>query len=243
MRIAVIDDYEPDRMAVADCTRRYLKEHGNRPALFQFYSGGGEFIGHLAPGLFDLVLLDCCMEGMDGLQTAKELRRKDDTAALVFITSCQDYAVDGYLVSASGYLVKPYDYPAFSQVLSAVFNRCPHRKEAITVSDGNDQRQILVEDIVYCEVDGHYIKLHCTGPALIRVRMTFSAITALLSPYPEFLVCYRGCLINMAHTRKAEEMNFLMDIGDRVPFRRKERMKLLRQYSDYLFDKSRTGCL
>lgn len=241
MRIAVIDDYEPDRLAAADYTRQYLKENGNSSAQFHLYSGGREFISSLAPRLFDLVLLDCCMKGMDGLQTAKEMRRKDRDAALVFITSCEDYAVDGYLVSALGYLVKPYNYHKFSHVLTTVFSRFPLKKETVIISDGNAKRQLLVEDIVFCDIDGHYVQLHCSGPSLIRVRMTFSAILVLLASYPQFLECYRGCLINMAHVRKAEEMNFLMDTGERVPFRRKERLRLLRQYSDYLFDRSRTN--
>lgn len=243
MRIAVIDDYEPDRLIVADCARRYLKEHGDPPVQLKLYCGGEEFIASLAPRLFDLVLLDCCMDGMDGLQTARELRKRDEAAALIFITSCQDYAIGGYLVSASGYLVKPYDYHDFSQVLSSVLCRFPYKKEAITVSDGKDQMQILIEDIVSCDVAGHYVQLHCTGDALIRSRMTFSTIASLLAPYPQFLECYRGCLINMNHACKAEEMNFLMDTGERVPFRKKEHLKLLRQYSEFLFDKSRAGRL
>lgn len=239
MTIAIVDDYEPDRLAVAGCARRYLNEHKGPKAQFRFYPGGREFLAGLSPKAFDLVFLDCCMDGMDGLQTARKLRQRDEAVALIFITSCCDYAVEGYLVSAAGYLVKPYTYDGFSNVFDPVFNRFSYQREMIQVTAGNGQKRILVDDIIFCDVDGHYVIFHLAWVPFLRVRMTFAAITALLDPYPQFLTCYRGCLINLAHTSKAEELNFLMDNGERVPFRRKERTKLLSSYSDYLFEKAR----
>lgn len=243
MTIAVVDDFKQDRMDIADFTGRYLREHDGPSPQFFFYSSGEDFIIEMRTRSFDIVLLDCCMDGMDGMQTAQELRRQDKDAALIFITSCRDYAVGGYLVSAAGYLLKPYTYDAFTQVFGTVYNRHPKRKDIITVMDGQEKRRVLVDDIVYCDISGHYAQIHMPGGMVIKVRMTFSDLFSLLSPYPQFLECYRGCLINMAHTCKAEELNFLMDTGERVPFRKKEHGQLLQQYSNYLFDKVRSDCL
>ena len=73
----------------------------------------------------------------------------------------------------------------------------------------------------------------------ITLEEACAALLRLLAPYPQFLFCYRGCAVNLAHVRRAEELAFLMDTSERVPFRRKERAKLLRQYEDYLFEKAR----
>lgn len=240
MTIAVVDDYEADQKDIASHTERFLQEHDSSPVQFYFYSSGEEFISALSPHFFDLVLLDCCMEGMDGMETAKELRRKDKEAALIFITSCKDYAVGGYLVAASGYLVKPYTYDTFSCVLNAACSQRPRKRKMITVLDGRETKRILVDDIVYCDIEGHYVQIHFSNGGRMRVRMTFGALASILAPYPQFLECYRGCLINMAHTYKAEESNFVMDTGERVPFRRKEHIRLLKEYSSYVFDKTRS---
>lgn len=241
MRVAVVDDFEPDRRKIAENILRFCEERQVlEPRLF-CYASGEEFLGALQPEFFDLILMDCCMSGMDGLETAKRLRRVDEEAILIFITSCRDYAVGGYLVSAAGYLVKPYAYEVFSGVLDKALAKFAKKQDIITVTDGNEKRKILADDIVYCDIAGHYVQIHLTASRLLRVRMSFASFLLLLAPYPQFLVCYRGCLINMAHTCKAEEMNFLMDTGERVPFRKKEHSKLVRKYSEYLFGQARIG--
>lgn len=98
----------------------------------------------------------------------------------------------------------------------------------------------MVDDIVYCDIQGHCVQIHLKGGGMARARMRFSTLAELLTPYPQFLQCFRGCIINMAHTIKAEELNFLMDTGERVPFRRKEHGRILERYSSYLINKVRT---
>lgn len=240
MTIAVIDDLEQDQLEISSCTSRFLSEHHGPAPQFCFYSSGEEFIAALSPHFFDIVLLDCCMEGMDGLETARRMRTLDKEASLIFITSCQDFAVDGYLVSAAGYLVKPFEYHSFSLVFDNVYNKLNPKKEFITVPDGNEKKPVFVDEIVYCDICGHYVQIHFPESKIMRIRMTFSALSSLLAPYPQFLECYRGCIVNMDHVHQTEELNFLMDSQERVPFRKKEQGSLLKKYSNYLFNKVRS---
>lgn len=239
MNIAIVDDCRPDCETIDAHVRRFLQRKGEPLPNTRFFESGEAFINAFSPGCFDLVLLDCCMKGMDGLQTARAMRDRDQETALVFITFCQDYAVDGYLVDAAGYLVKPFSEEAFAKTFMAAQRRLPQRRAAITLGDAKSSQRVFVDEIVYCDVNAHYTQLHLEERGVVRVRMPFSALAALLAPYPQFLQCYRGCLINMARTHKAEELNFVMDTGERVPFRKRERSRLLRQYSEYLFKQAR----
>lgn len=49
------------------------------------------------------------MGTMTGMDAARKLRDAKDTAALIFITSSDAYAVESYDVQASYYLMKPFD--------------------------------------------------------------------------------------------------------------------------------------
>lgn len=239
MTVAIVEHFEPDQQTIADYMKRFLEKQGDIYPKFYFYSSGEKFITDLSPQFFDIVILGCCMEEIDGIEIARELRRKDRNAILVFITLCRDYAVDGYLVCASGYLVKPFTYEHFFAVMSAACSRLPQKKErpAIPLQNGKQASRVFVDDIVYCDTDGHYVQFHLTN-AMLRVRMTFAEASALLCPYPELLECYRGCIINLDHIRQADELNFFMDNGERVPLRRREHRRLLQIYSDYVFDKT-----
>ncbi len=241
MIIAVVEDSSADRERAAACLRRFWRERDEVDCLsVMTYSSGDEFIAALSPGQFALVLMDCRMEGADGLEAAQALRRCDKETALIFITSSRDYAVDGYQVAAAGYLVKPYTYEAFAQALTLAWPRVPGRRARLRLTTVEEE-PVFLDEIVFCDIEKHYCQIHLIGPEVLRVRMTFSNLMKELSSYPQFLPCFRGCVVNMDHIRKMEDLNFLMDTEERVPFRKKEHAKLLQQYSNYLFDKAGRG--
>ena len=51
---------------------------------------------------------------------ARALRRQNDDCPIVFITSSTDFAVLGYEVQASGYLLKPLNHDAFNATMDRV---------------------------------------------------------------------------------------------------------------------------
>ena len=67
---------------------------------------------------YDIILLDIQMKHLDGMRTAEEIRKLDENVIFIFITSTVQFAVQGYLVDALGYVLKPVPYLAFSQILS-----------------------------------------------------------------------------------------------------------------------------
>lgn len=125
MTIAIIDDFVSDQHRIAGYTVRYFQEQAVPPPHFCFYPNGDVFIKEFSPHFFDIVVLDCIMPGRNGFETAKELRKRDKDAALIFVSSSCNYAIDGYLVDACGYLVKPYTYEAFSKVFEAALKHVP----------------------------------------------------------------------------------------------------------------------
>ena len=71
-----------------------------------------------SPEQYDLIFLDIDMKLSNGMEAAKRLRKIDGQVALIFETQLAQYAVEGYLVDAVGYLVKPIEYYALSLVMT-----------------------------------------------------------------------------------------------------------------------------
>lgn len=242
MKLAVVDDFEADRRRIIDCIERYWKEENIAHTLeLRWFESGEDFLSSFTADAFDLILLDCCMGGISGVETAFKLRQTDRHAVLIFVTTSTDYAIDGYKVAASDYLVKPFSYEDFVHTMHIALDRREGRRDYLTLPTVPQETKVFLEDIVYCDIDGHYTQMHLRDGTTLRMRMTFSRLHELLAPYPHFLDSYRGCLLNMARIQQVEELNFLMDSGARVPFRKKEHKKLLQQYSEYLFEKVRMG--
>ncbi|KUM80358.1 response regulator [Streptomyces curacoi] len=75
---------------------------------------GEEAMKALLRRRFALVLLDVRMPGMDGFETATNIKRLDQTkdVPIIFLTGADDepgYAFRGYATGAADYLTKPFD--------------------------------------------------------------------------------------------------------------------------------------
>ncbi|KUL20829.1 response regulator [Streptomyces regalis] len=75
---------------------------------------GEEAMKALLRQRFALVLLDVRMPGMDGFETATNIKRLDQTkdVPIIFLTGTEDepgYAFRGYATGAADYLTKPFD--------------------------------------------------------------------------------------------------------------------------------------
>lgn len=240
MRAAIIDDLALCREELKENLTRYFSENyiGEEPVVEEFASGS-EFMKMFQPEHYDVIFIDQYMEGLSGIDTAREIRRRDTSVALIFVTTSCGHAVDSYGVRACGYLVKPYSYEAFEQTMKLA--RVEKILKARFICVGDDK--ILLRDIVWCDRDGHYIQIHTDSCGVMRYRMAFSALETALASYPQFLQCYRGLMVNMDRAERIEEMEFFMDTGERVPFRKRDQADLRKRFSHYMFQKEREGGL
>lgn len=119
LRIGICDDELNARDALRIQLEKIMTE-GSEEIVYEFSSGGGAvrwFKSH--PGEIDLLFLDVEMEGMNGLEAAKQIRQFDGELMIVFVTGYPDYVFDGYLVNAMDYIMKP----AETERLRALMNR------------------------------------------------------------------------------------------------------------------------
>jgi DNA-binding response OmpR family regulator len=76
---------------------------------------------------FDLCLLDVMMPKMDGFSLAKEIRQKNKTMPILFITakSLKGDKLKGYDLGADDYITKPFDEEELLWKIKAVIRRMP----------------------------------------------------------------------------------------------------------------------
>ena len=74
---------------------------------------------------FDLCILDVMMPYKDGFTLAKEIREKNETVPLIFLTakSLKEDVLKGFKVGADDYLTKPFDSDVLLAKVKAILNR------------------------------------------------------------------------------------------------------------------------
>ena len=118
MKIAVIDDIMQCRSDLIRDILHFTEEYYTGETIrIDEYESGNSFLEQFQPESYDIIFVDQYMDGLTGLETALLIRKKDDFAAIVFVTSSREHAVESYTVRACGYLVKPYAYEDFVRAM------------------------------------------------------------------------------------------------------------------------------
>ena len=86
MRIAIVDDIPEERALLRTRIERQLVSRNVHPDLSEF-ANGEDFLAAAKERPFTVSFLDIYMEGANGIETAKELRKTDSECLLVFILS------------------------------------------------------------------------------------------------------------------------------------------------------------
>ena len=106
LRFAVVEDRLPDAQRLESLLR--LAFGGGQPLVCDHYESGDAFLAAFPSKNYQVVFLDICMEGTNGIETARILRRADPDLLLVFVTSSPEYVWDAFPVHPFDYLLKPY---------------------------------------------------------------------------------------------------------------------------------------
>lgn len=78
---------------------------------------------------YDILFLDIQMEGMNGISTARELRKRKEDVILIFITAVWEYVFDAFDVSAFHYLLKPVSAGKMAEVFGRAVREVKKRQK------------------------------------------------------------------------------------------------------------------
>ena len=214
MRIAVCDDEEK---YINDIAARIIKRLGENDLTLHTFSDGHELLDTADVKPYDLVFLDIEMPAMDGITLAKELRKKNSSTYIVFLTGHVEYAIEGYEVNALRYLTKPVQEDKLNDVLAYVIKEKQSRKQLVIKTDGEEIR-IDVADIIYMEAQNKYVMIYTTkGEYLVRYNL--ADFEEELKDYGVMRV-HRSYLVSLSKVRKIGSADCTMAKNYNVPVSR-----------------------
>ena len=239
MNIAIIEDSGQELSLLERCLQSYLSSR-QVYRVIDTYTSGEAFLENWPSKSYDLIFLDILMEGISGIEVARKIRETDSECLLIFISSSKEYALQGFEVRAFDYLLKPLSEERFQKTMDLCQNELAKHIRYIEVKESRTLVKIPLNEIIYTDYYNHYIQIH-TGARLIRSYQQFDVFSPLLLCYPQFLCCYRNCIVNMDHVDSVDKHDFVMENGEQVPITRGNRNSIYQQYADYQFLKINGG--
>ena len=211
MRIAICDDEKNIRELIGN----KIKKQYSKADLVFFWSGE-ELL--LFQKQIDILFLDIQMNGKNGMETAKELRKKDKHVIIIFVTAIEDYVFQAFDVGAFNYIVKPIDDRKFAQILSNAVEEWQslrtHRKDAeeksLMINNGGVHIKVMIEDIVYAEVFNRKVVIHKINET-IEYYGKLSDLEAVAGD--SFFRPHRAYLINFKYVEKYNATTIYLEKG------------------------------
>lgn len=237
IKVAIVEDERENQLKLAKYLKQYEKETGAEIGL-QCFSCGEEILAQYQ-GDFDIICMDILMDKINGMETAKQIREKDDTVIFIFITSTVAYAIQGYEVDAIGYIVKPVPYEAFAQVINKAAAQLNERQKNFLVIK-NDKKVLRIDCsiIYYIESQLHNVVIHTTKGVYVEAG-TMKVLEEELKG-KGFSRCNQPYLVNLKYVDSVIGNNVIVN-GEELSISRAKKKAFLSELTDYIGGGMRTG--
>ncbi len=234
MRICIVDDDAHSVDTLKDFIARFEKEEGVT-CIVTVFGDGIDFVSDYAP-IYDLVFMDIEMPHMNGMDAAARLRETDAEVMLVFTTRLARFALKGYEVDASGYLVKPFEYFSFARYMKkASGHKRAEEGSEMFVKTAEGLVKVNKRDIRFVEIFDHFLVYHTTSRD-IRAYGQISKAEAQLPP-PDFFRCNKSCIVNFRHVSDIGRDRVVVD-GYDIAVSRSHKKDLIRAFNAYIGGKT-----
>ena len=160
----------------------------------------------------DLIFLDIHLPKLKGMAFLKTLI---DPPSIIITTAYHQYAVEGFELNVTDYLLKPIEFERFLVAVNKVRSSREKEKSETNEKDFiflNVQKKkvkILFSDVVYIESQREYIKIVTTKSEYLS-KMSTHEIESLLPP-SDFKRIHRSFIISVSkidsYTAEAVEVN------------------------------------
>lgn len=168
----------------------------------------------------DLIFLDIQMPNKNGIDFYKILEKD---IMVIFTTAFSEYAVEGFNLNATDYLLKPFSFERFETAVQKVRNEYQFRhmtnaQTHLMIRADYKLYRIEYEDIKYIEGLDDYIQIHLENKTKVVARFSMKNIISKL-PENLFIRVHRSFIVPIKKIKTIQNKTILIDevsipIGD-----------------------------
>ena len=236
LQVAICDDDATERARTRTLLDEFLASR-NLAARVREFAAAKELLFDLDGGsLYDLYLLDIVMPEMNGIELGIKLRETDETGAILYFTTSEDFAIDSYEARAFWYLVKPLKPDKLFPVLDkAIAARQKHLTDGVNVKTRDSMARVLFNEIIYAEPIDRAVRYVCKSGAVESVTDTssFREKAAPLLADGRFYLCGASLVLNLQHVKVVDKSGVTFDTGEQLEIPRRAAAELRAAWQRY----------
>ncbi len=175
----------------------------------------------------DLLFLDINMPIISGLEFYKSL---NNPPLVIFTTAYATYAVEGFEINATDYLLKPFSFERFLKAVTKAKDILKQDEDKIILKADKRLHVVKFNDILFIKSLGDYIKVYTSNNTLI----TYSKLSNILEKLPikDFIQVHKSYIINTNKISFIEGNQIIIE-ENKIPIGKTHKKNLINHLNNY----------
>ncbi len=213
-----------------------LKIYADRTPLLEvlgFFDNSMDALRFLSENSVDVIFTDVTMPHLSGIELVQSLRSQP---YIVFITANAGYAVSGFDLDITDFLVKPVTFERFMKSVNKIFDR-EERKKSGSLSPKNeieptDEREEYSMTSIYVKESGKVIRIDfdeiiaieglkdyvkiITDDKPVVTHLTMKKLEEQILPKSKFMRVHKSFIVGLQQIRKFDGLDNYLELRNKL---------------------------
>lgn len=221
INIAVCDDSEFDIEQLRMLIDKYSKEKSIHFSISTFLKPEALLFEIQDGYIADLFILDVSMPGRNGFELAQEIRKHSENAVIIFLTSHDDLATEGYKSKALRYILKLNIEKDIDEAFETAIKEISKAKEkTVIVKHYSDLKKVPYSEIISVSRVSRQLVITTGAYGTLSDNRGITEFFNALND-KRFLFIDRSCFVNIDYISQIEGYNLKLTDNTSLPISRR----------------------
>ena len=198
------------------------------------FSAGKDFLNAQKVNPFDAVFLDIDMPEVSGFDIAEKINGIEPTL-IIFVTTHDELVFSSLKFQPFRFIRKSFVKDEIGEVVEDI-NKVLSKRAAgrkFRLQTKSHDVYIDVEQIVYIEIYGHWLKVYTADNEVLECYGILSDYETQLKPF-DFVRTHKSFLVNCRYIRSVEKEQVVLDNKTTIPLSRRRINAVNEKFTKYL---------
>ena len=224
MQIAIVEDetvfYQQLKEEVENF---FLLKHIEM--LIQNYKNGASFYKEYKNGkTYDLIFMDIHLPDCDGIRLIEKIRQLNEAVPVIFVTSLENRAIDGYDVNAYSFIAKKNYKDRIPVVLNRLWEEFYHA-QTIAITNHSSLTFLPLNQILWVESNQRNTIINTQETSYLEHESIQQFASKL--PPRQFVEVYKSIFVNVSKVKCIHADTLELDNGKTLPVSRRNRKNVM----------------
>ena len=228
MRVAICDDEKVMHIIIENLLIEY-KNIRNIDIFIDKFENGYDLLK--SEREYEIIFMDYQMDGLDGIETARKLRDKNNECCVIFISAFMHASVPSHEVDAFRFILKPINKNKLFDAIDAYLKTIDY-DNLLILRTHEATWKIKMSDIIYAEAKEKHTIIR-TKDNTYEIHIHLKKIEDKL-PIEKFFRCQRRYIAGFAHIEHHTNTEITFDNGELAQIGKSYVAKFKKAFQEYI---------